>query len=352
MSLFSGIRKHPVVSAVIILLIAVLVVARLYLGVWLLNYVNQVLDNINGYEGSVEAIDIDLYRGAYRIYKLKLLKKDGNIPTPFIYIETADLSIQWKALFHGRVVSNIELYKPVINFAVSKSGTTEQTGEGIDWTQPIKALAPIDINRVSFKDGKLSYQDFSANPKVNIYITNMNGEIRNLRNVEDMSQRLPSTLVLTGDSIGKGKLKINGRLYILKQVPDMNIDTQLENVNLTALNDYSNAYAAIDIRKGNLSVYSQLIVRDGEVSGYIKPIATDISLIDLSKSANPIKVAWESVADVILTLFTNLPHDQFATTIKLEGNLDHISTSTWSTISGILRNAFVSALKKGLDPGR
>jgi hypothetical protein len=320
------------------------------LDVWLLRYVNQSLNNIEGYKGSVECIGIDLYRGAYRINNLKITKKNGNIPVPFIDIDQADLSIQWAALIHGRIVSNADLYKPIINFAVGKSGTATQMGTAVDWTKPIKDLMPIDVNYVTFKEGTLTYRDYSTKPKVNIFIHNMSGEIKNLRNVVDASEPLPSHFTLQGNSIGGGGMKIEGKMNILKTVPDVDLNTKLENVNLHALSDFSNAYAAVDIKAGNLSVYSRLIIKDDQVSGYIKPIATHLSLIDLHKDANPIKLAWQSVVAVVVQVFTNLPKDQFATKIELKGNLDNINTDTWSAVGGIIRNAFISSLKKGLDP--
>jgi len=349
MHIVSRLKKHPIALGILALLIAALIGARLYLNVWLPDYVNRVLNNIEGYEGSVADIDIDLYRGAYRIHQLKLYKKTGKIPTPFIDIETADLSIQWGALLHGRVVSNAELTQPVLNFAVNESGTAKQTGAGVDWSKPIKDLMPIDINLVTFNDGKLTYQDFSTTPKVNVYIHHMSGEIRNLRNVVDAGQPLPSTLTIKGDSIGGGALQMAGKMNILKPVPDMDMDIKLEKVHLPALSDYTNAYGAIDIKEGNLNVYSELVIKNNHVSGYIKPIATHMSLIDLRKAANPVKLAWETVVAAVVELFTNQRKDQFATKIPLEGDLGNVDTDTWSAIGGIIHNAFVSAFKNGLD---
>ncbi len=349
MKYLNFLRRHYIISASLALLMIAIIIARIYLGVWLLDYVNSVLNDIPGYQGSAETIDIDLYRGAYKIYNLKIYKKTGNIPTPFISIDKAKLSIQWGALFHGRIVSSADLIKPVINFAINKTGTDKQTGVEADWTKPIKDLAPFDINVVTFTEGKLTYQDFSANPKVNIYIHNMSGEVRNLRNVVNQTLLLPSTIQIKGNSIGKGALNINGRMNILKEIPDMDLNIQLENVDLTALNDYSNAYAAIDIRKGSLSMYSKFIIENNKVSGYIKPIATNVALIDLRKSANPVKVVWETFVSLVVEVFTNHTHDQFATKIDLQGDLDNINTNTWSAIVGIVDNAFVSALKKGFD---
>ena len=344
-------RKRNILYAILGLLIVAIIIVRIYLSAWLLDYVNNVLNNIDGYKGSVEGISVHLYRGAYEIDGLKIYKKNGNIPTPFVDIAKIDLSLQWGALIHGRIVSDVELDKPIINFAINKNDTVKQTGKGVDWNKPIRDLMPIDINVVTFNDGKLSYQDFSASPKVNLYIHHMDGELRNLRNVVDKTKPLPSQMSIHGDSIGGGKLAMRANMNILKPVPDMDLDLKLENANLTAFSNFTNAYGAIDIKSGKLSVYSELAIKNSHVSGYVKPIATDISLIDLRKAGNPFKLAWDTAVAVVVEVFTNHSTGQFATKVPLEGDLGKggISTDTWAAIGGILHNAFIEAMKKGVD---
>lgn len=342
-------RKRYILCTILGVLIIAVIVVRLYMSVWLLNYVNNVLNNINGYQGSVESISIDMYRGAYQIHGLKIYKKDGNIPTPFIDITDIDLSLQWGALFHGRIVSDIKLNQPVLNFAINKSNTAKQTGTDVDWNKPIRDLMPIDINIITFKDGKLDFQDLSASPKVDIYIHHMDGELRNLRNVVDQAKPLPSSIVIHGDSIGGGKLAIHGNMNILKPVPDMDLDAKLENADLTAFSNFTNAYGAVDIKSGKLSVYSELAIKESHISGYVKPIATDVSLIDLRKEGNPVKLAWDAVVAGVVEIFTNHATGEFATKVPIEGNVGNISTDTWTAIGGVLHNAFVQALKKGTD---
>ncbi len=340
--------KRTILGCILGLVLVIGLAVHFYLDVYLLKYVNRTLNNIDGYEGSVESISVHLYRGAYEIHDLKIYKKNGHIPTPFVDIAQVDLSLQWSALLHGRIVSNIDLDQPMLNFAVGKSGA-KQTGKEVDWNKPIRDLMPIDINHVTFKNGKLSYQDFSTSPQVNVYIHHMHGEVTNLRNVVDKTKALPSTLDVEGDSIGHGSLVLKGNMNALKPVPDMDLEAKLENADLTAFNDYADAYGAINIKRGRISVYSEFVIKNGHVTGYVKPIATDVSLIDLRKPTNPVKLAWESVVAIIVEIFTNHEKDQFATKVPLEGNLGNISTDTWSAVAGIIENAFVSAFKKGID---
>lgn len=325
-------------------LIIALIAGRIYLPFWVTDYVNKTLDNIPGYSGSISDVDIALFRGAYVIHDLKLNKKVKDIPVPFLDIEQTDLSLQWGALFRGEVVGDATLTRPTINFAVGKSGATSQTGIETDWTVPIKELMPLDINWVEINQGKVTYKNFSTSPNIDLYITNLYLKATNIRNIEDKNSPLPSNLTVTGKSIGGGDLVIDGKLNILKKIPDMDFTGKLENVNLPALNNYARAFMAIDFNAGNFDLYTDLNIKDGHVSGFVKPLLRNIDLIDIEKEQpNPLNLIWESIVSVVLEIFSNQPKDQVATQIQLEGTIDNPQTDFWSTVGGILHNAFVKA---------
>lgn len=340
-------KRHAAIAFVVVLVIA-LIAGRLYLPIWLKDYVNEQLNNIKGYRGGVDAIDVHLYRGAYSIRGLKLNKLNAGVPVPFLAIDTTDLSLQWGALFDGRIVSDVHLYGPTINFAKGKGGA-EQTGKETNWNEPIKKLMPIDINLVEIQRGKIAYRDFGSNPPVDIYVNNLNGTLNDLRNTEDKNVALPSSINFTGDSIGKGKLGLKGKLNVLTPEIDMDLDGKLENADLTAFNSFSNAAAGLNFKGGKMDLYTEMAIKSGQVTGYVKPIVRDLSVDRVPKDTNPFQVVWSTVASFLIEVFTNHPHDQFATKVPLRGSLDKIETRFWPTLGGIFRNAFVEAFSKGTD---
>lgn len=337
-------RAPKIFGGIVLFVIVALIGARIYLPYWLTDYVNKTLDNIPGYTGSISDVDVALIRGAYTIDDLKIMKKTGGIPVPFVDIKKTDFSLQWGALFKGEVVGDVTLISPTLNFATNKSGTTTQTGLETDWTQPIKELMPLDINFVEIHGGKVTYKNFNTRPNVDIYINNLEAKATNIRNVDDKNARLPSTVTVRGKSIGGGSLALDGKMNIIKKIPDMDIDAKLEKVNLPALNNYAQAFASIDFNSGNFDLYTEMKVTDGQVTGYVKPLLRNIDLIDWENpDPNPLNVLWESAVSVVLEIFSNQEKDQVATQIDLEGNIDSPETDFWSTIGGILRNAFVQA---------
>jgi hypothetical protein len=340
-------KKHTarkIVIGIAVVLLVGLIGARIYLPYWLTGYVNKTLDNIPGYTGSISDVDVSLIRGAYTIDDLKILKKVKDIPVPFVDIKKTDFSLQWGALFDGEVVGDVTLYSPTLNFATGKSGATSQTGLETDWTVPIKELMPLDINWVEIQNGKVTYKNFNTRPNVDIYINNLQLKATNIRNVEDKNVALPSSITARGSSIGGGSLALDGHMNIIKKIPDMDIDAKLEKVDLPSLNNYARAFAAIDFNSGNFDLYTEIKTKDGRVSGYVKPLLRNIDLIDWQNpNLNPLNILWESVVSVVLEIFSNQQKDQVATQIKLEGHIDNPETDFWSTIGGILHNAFVKA---------
>ncbi|MDY0068084.1 MAG: hypothetical protein RBS02_17075, partial [Steroidobacteraceae bacterium] len=75
--------------------VAVLLLAmRLAAPALLERYVNDKLQALQAYDGSVENIDLSLVRGAYRIDGLTVVKTGADRTTPFFSSERIDFSIE------------------------------------------------------------------------------------------------------------------------------------------------------------------------------------------------------------------------------------------------------------------
>lgn len=338
---------------IIISILVVLIAARIALPSIVKSYVNKTLNNLEGYNGSVEDIDIHFYRGAYAIKGLEIVQTTDSIPVPFVEVPLIDLSVQWKALFDGSIVGEIIMDKPVLNFAVAEDSSgrkAKQDGSGADWSEALNDLIPFTINHFEIVSGKITFKDFSTNPEIDIFIDSLNLVATNLGNVKDEAVKLPSTLKATGTSLGGGLLDIDAKLNVLKKIPDIDLDLQFENVDVVALNDFIRAYAKVDAEKGIFSLYSELAIDNGEITGYVKPIIEDLQIIDWSKEEESfIKKAWETIVGGIVEIFKNQPEDQLATKVPLTGNVNNLEAGVWPTVWNIFKNAFIEALSKQVE---
>lgn len=336
------------IGALVILLIAF----RLYLPTLVLNYTNKTLSNIEEYYGHVEEIDIFLIKGQYTIKGLEIYKK-GNDENPLLILPRTDLSVQWGALKDGEIAGEIDVFNPEINFIIydgDSEDNNSQTGSEVDWTEPIKDLMPLEINRFSVNNARVHYKDPIQSPAIDIYINDLNVVGSNFTNASDLEDPLPSKITAEGTSIGGGKMYMTMRINPLKKIPDLDYTFKFEGVELKALNDFSSAYGALDFDKGTLDMYSEMVIKDGNIKGYFKPVMINVDLIDFSEDVkNPLKLVWEGFVSALIEIFENQGEDQFASKIPLEGTVDNAQTKLWPTLGSILRNAFVEAFKKQPD---
>ncbi len=339
-------------TKIVLALVALLIIARLLLPYFVLKYVNRTLADMGDYTGHVDDIDIQLIRGAYQLDGLRIRKVNGKIKEPFLYMPKTDLSVEWKSLFKGKLVSEVEAYEPELNFAFSDDEASSQTGAEVDWTAYLKKLLPININRFAVINGKIDLTSLVTQPRADLSLQHFNAEIRNIRNVDDANKKLPSPVVATADAPGySGKMDFSANMNLLKVVPDFDYNMRFTDVQLVKINNLAREYANIDFERGTVSIYSEMAMLDSKLNGYLKPLTKDMKIFKLNEHEGRSvgRFFTELLAQGGTAVLKNQRLDQVATRIPLNGTIDDVKTAVWPTIFGVLRNAYIEAFRGEFD---
>lgn len=341
-------RKRYFIPVIILLM---LIIGRLLLPYFLKNYVNKTLNNIPGYEGYVKDIDISLWRGAYVIDGLILQKKGGETTTPMLDFEKSDISIEWPSLFKGKIVSEVELHNPKFNyiFEDQEQEIPEGDADVEDWTKALTDLVPIDINHFSVHNGTASFVQLSSDPEINMFLEKINLEATNLSNVVNEKETLPSNLNAKAVSIGGGDVSLRGNLNLLKTIPDMDINFELQKANVTALNNLAERYVGVDFESGTFELYSEFAIADGYLEGYLKPMFIKTKLLGEQNEGGFFKQLWEGFVGVFKFLFENKGTDTLATRVPLSGDLNNVDAGIFATVINIFKNAWIEAFTGDVD---
>lgn len=337
-------RKRYIILFTVVLL---LVAFRIYLPTLVKNQINKTLANIPGYYGHVENIDIALYRGAYVIDKMYLNKVTAKSEIPFLNFPKTDISIEWKSIFKGKIVSEVYMIQPEIIYISEDQTGKKDDADVDDWTKALTEIIPIDINHFEITNGKLAFVKLQANPNIDLQITNLDFYADNLRNAVNTSKTLPSPFKATGTSFGNGAIELKGNINLIKEIPDMDLTLSLKSSNATALNDLTNHYVGIDFEKGNFELYSEIAIADGYLKGYVKPMLANSKLI--GKEDNILETIWEGFVGLFKFILKNQKTDTLALKVPLEGDLKNVEAAAWPTVFSIFENAWVEAFKGEVD---
>lgn len=335
---------------IIIIIVSILIIFRLFLPTIVLYYANKELSSMKGYYGKIEDIDISLYRGAYTIDSLYLNKVDlkQNLQTPFISAKTIDLSVEWKSLFKGRIVGELEFIDPVLIFTKDKTELAEVKKDTADFRSLLKSFMPLKINRFEIKNGKLQYIDKTSSPKVDVSMDRTHILATNLSSVEDTAI-LPSVVRVTAD-IYQGNMELNIKLDALSEKPLFDMNAKIEKTQLPKLNDFFKAYANIDINKGTLNAYAEIAAKDGKFTGYVKPVIKDLDVLGPEDRDDKfLDKVWEGLIGFVGVVVENRKKDQVATKIPLNGDFGNVDVGTTSAVVYLLRNAFIQAIFPSID---
>jgi hypothetical protein len=338
-------------TTVAILVVGLLMLAlRAALPYLVERYVNQVLNEIPGYRGRVGSVSLDLWRGAYEIQEAKLEKLNSDIPVPFFEAKTIDLMIEWREIIHGAFVGQITLLQPKLNYVAGPTTQSSQNHIDASWQQRVEELFPLRINRLQIEDGEVHFRDFHSSPKVNIFLDHLAATATNLKNTRERGENLFSVIEASGQPMQGASLQLRARLDALASQPTFDLSAELHDMPLRDLNDFFMAYGGFEMSGGHLDVFTQLVARNGNITGYVKPILKDASVkIWSGQENNPVQFLWEPLITLLSQILKNWPHDQFATKIPISGTFDDPRLNSWAAFFGLIRNAWIQALHPGME---
>lgn len=341
--------KKKIVLYIVGSLLVLLIALRIALPYIVLKYVNKQLSELKEYYGHTNDIDIALWRGAYVIKDLKLVKVENGKKIdslPVFKAPVIDLSVQWKALFNGRVVGELFFDEPVVNFV---KGTHE--GENVkqdtaDFRDLLHNLMPLTVNHFEINNGQIHYIDKAAKPVVDLAMKNIDVYATNMSNVEKKGDLLPASMRATG-VVYEGKFVMNVKFDGLNKVPTFDLNADLKNMNLTRVNSMFKAYGNFEVTQGIFNVYTEFAAKKGEFGGYVKPVIKDFK-VNHNEGSLPHKL-YTSLVGLGAHLLENPKTDQIATKLDIKGRFDDPNVNIWRAVSILLRNAFVKALQPSVD---
>ncbi|HWF19007.1 MAG TPA: DUF748 domain-containing protein [Verrucomicrobiae bacterium] len=333
---------------IVLLVLAVLLgIFRAFLPLMVRDYVNRTLDQNPLYSGQIGTVGIHLWRGAYSIDDVRLNKTSGNVPVPLFAAKRVDFSVQWKALVHKKVVTQVVMDQPELNFVDSPSESESQSGGGGPWLQMIQQLSPFKVNSAQLHNGSVHFRTYKSQKPVDVYVSQVQATVDNLGNIRNDTTPLVATVQASGLVMDQAQLELKMTLDPFSYKPTFHLGLRLLGLDVTKINDLALTYGKFDFKRGWFDLVIETDCEEGQITGYVKPLFRNLKVFSLRqdiKEDNVLEFFWQALVGAATTLFKNQPHDQFGTLIPFTGDVtESTNTDLLATIGNILRNAFVRA---------
>jgi len=342
-------RRYKLLWALGILAV-LLVGARIALPSVVKDHVNRRLAALESYDGHVADVDIALWRGAYRVDDVVIVKTGAGGATPFFAGDRVDFSVEWRSLLHGSLVSEAVFFSPDINLVQAESKELSQTGAGVNWADALEKLFPFRFNTVTVLDGKVTFRAPGISTQDALQATNVDGEISNITNVVDSGQETFAGFAATAEMLETGTARVAGSTNPLAEQPTFDVNLTVKGVQLPKVNPWLREYIKADAESGEFELYTELAAADGRFEGYAKPILQNVNIVSSEEPVeNPLRRLWEGVVEFAANIVENQEEEQVAARIPFSGTIENPEASIFETVVSVLRNAFVSAFARSLE---
>lgn len=206
----------------------------------------------------------------------------------------------------------------------------------------------LRLDRLEIVDSNLGFVNKSRTPPYRVFLAGTHLTITNLSN---QFAHGPATAQLTGKFMGSGITKATAHFRPEKNGPDFDLDAAIENTDMTTMNNLLRAYGKFDVVAGAFSFYTELQVKNDQISGYVKPLFKDMKVYDKRQDAekSAFRRLYERLVGGIAKLLENRAHDEVATKATISGSVSNPGSSTWQVIGSLIQNAFIKAILPGFD---
>lgn len=340
--IFKKVNKTVLIVVVVLLGLRIATPYAVTLGTnW---YLQNKLEDMKGH---LDDFDLALLRGAYRVHGLKIWQTNVGEKLPLIHLETATVTIAWKELFRGQILSDVSVNGLTINYVDSAFPDKKQAPK--DWRKLVKELMPIKISSFDLANSAFHFYNNDFKVPVEVSVTDIDLEVKNLRNTAG-EKKMPSSYKLEAQLEKSGKITSKGRFNALKKDPVFDGSFKMENFRLRELNDYLRVYGPVTFNRGTFNIYSEVAIKEGKVAGYVKPFMKKADFIKNNESfINGRHLLLEVTGGMTNLLLRASKDGSAAAQVDFKGPLKKPNIETKDAIMSALSNAFKDPLKQKVD---
>jgi hypothetical protein len=348
-------RGWIIAGVVVVVVLLVIRFAGSPVAEWALN---RKLASLPGYTGHAEGVKLALWRGTVDVTNLVLFERGHEKEEPVMRIKKAAMSVSPATLLSGKLggaatIDGAEV--TVVTREEDKNKPKEPLDEKVKkverWQDTFREAMPMELTRLEVKNSRFRYLDRTKQPNVDVGIENLRSLAVDLQNRPKANgDPLPAKVEVNGVVTGNGQLHASVQLDPLGQPPHFAANFEIRQLQLPAFNSFLLAYANADVSKGSFEMYSEINADKGAYNGYVKPLFKDLDFRTASdKDKNAVQLLTKKVVAGVASILKNDDRDQVATKAPFAGNFADNKVDIWTTIVNLFRNAFVQAIRGGLE---
>lgn len=335
--------KKKILVSFVLLVIVGLVVLWFALESGIRWYINKEIDESEQMSGSVGKVSINPLEGVYTVGDIDLSYTSDATDIPTIKIRSAFLNLNWETLLSGVLSGNMRIIKPDFRMIQKSPLEKEEPPQGPPLAKTFKSFIPIQVDLIRITDGELRMRDETQPVPLEIDVTEINGDIRNLTNTQNLSEDLFASANITGTVLGSGKLSMKMKLAPAAEDLYFTLIGDIKGIRLLKLNNFLSDLAGITFEGGTLNVDMNLDAENGFIRGFVKTVYQNVKFSDPENEGGILERLKEGITDLVGEIIEN-EDEKIVTRIPVNMKVQGTKPDVLFTVMLVLQQALVDAI--------
>ena len=188
---------------------------------------------------------------------------------PFFKTARLNLSVEWRSLAHGSLVSEAEFLSPELNLVQARSKDDSQLGGEENWNARLEELFPFRFNTIRLVDGTVRFLAPGISTRDAITARHVSGAVSNLTNVLDAGKRTFADFQVQGEVLDGAPAVVKGSVDAFAAKPTFDVNLEVRKVQLPQVNPWLREYIKADAEAGKFELYLELAAADEELGARV-----------------------------------------------------------------------------------
>lgn len=276
-------KIRPGIKYTLLGILALLLAARMILPAVIKNAANDFLaDYSKVFTARIGDVDLSFLRMAYRFENVEVqLREDKN---PFFQVDGIDVSLAWRELFRGRVLTDIEVWGAKFHAAnnlipAMKRIAAENAGKAdAEEVTVKKKLFPYRVERLVLRDSNIDYAAEPGAPEdKRLRITELQTRLSNLNPADKTAKTL---LTLQATLMDSAKVKAVGNAKFFGEKVDWDMDMEMRNFELAKVNPFTRNIIPFTFTAGTMDLFAEAKSEKNKLEGYVKPFLKKVDVVE------------------------------------------------------------------------
>lgn len=174
-----------------------------------------------------------------------------------------------------------------------------------------------------------------------------------LSNFSNQFEQGPAEVKVKANFMGSGITTASATFRPENKGPDLDLFINIGETQLTSMNNLLRSYGDFDVSAGVFSLVTELHIKNGAISGYMKPFFKGMDVYDPRKDSK--RGVGHQIYEMLIggaaKVLENRPRHQVATKVIISGPVGNPKTSGWQIALELIKNGFFKAILPGFDKG-